>query len=394
MAQSVTTVSPEVTIDNTLGALFVGFAMACCIYGILLSQIYTYLGNYPLDRPVYKFIVLLILTLETVDQALIGQIYYHYGISNFSNPLTLIEGAQTWFVLEYQYMNNIKTSDSENFRSFILQQTLGSVVGTMVKISFALRVWRFSQRNFWITGLIVSVDDEQEGMSILNYILDGSCYRWLVLGNCLQCKIVSLDRIRILHSAQKFVSFARFMLPDVFSVVRLRVLGTISLGVGVLTDIVTALALCYFLNKLRTGYRQSDSLVSSLIKYAINTGALTSVISVTTVVLYNLMPDNLIFIAVFFILSKLYAISFMATLNTRRVVRGRGTDKQNTTTNRTNMFHLGTRVPSMGPTDMDGWETAYTTTSATKQEIDQHRSIPLNTFAPPNTTFGKYSTEV
>ncbi|KAJ3860824.1 hypothetical protein EV359DRAFT_74996 [Lentinula novae-zelandiae] len=300
MAQSVTTVSPEVTIDNTLGALFVGFAMACCIYGILLSQIYTYLGNYPLDRPVYK-------TLETVDQALIGQIYYHYGISNFSNPLTLIEGAQTWF----------------------LQQTLGSVVGTMVKM-FSSEVPSVSQRNFWITGLIVSVDDEQEGMSILNYILD-------------------------------VFSVKSFMLPDVFSVV----LGTISLGVGVLTDIVTALALCYFLNKLRTGYRQSDSLVSSLIKYAINTGALTSVISVTTVVLYNLMPSNLIFIAVFFILSKLYAISFMATLNTRRVVRGRGTDKQNTTTNRTNMFHLGTRVPSMGPTDMDGWETAYTTTSAT-----------------------------
>ncbi|KAJ3907628.1 hypothetical protein F5879DRAFT_1008214 [Lentinula edodes] len=292
MAQSVTTVSPEVTIDNTLGALFVGFAMACCIYGILLSQIYTYLANYPLDRPVYK-------TLETVDQALIGQIYYHYGISNFSNPLTLIEGAQTWS----------------------LQQTLGSVVGTIVKISFALRVWRFSQRNFWITGLIMV----------------------LAIGG------LSLSIVFTVKS---------FMLPDVFSVVRLRVLGTIALGVGVLTDIVTALALCYFLNKLRTGYRQSDSLVSSLIKYAINTGALTSVISVTTVVLYNLMPSNLIFIAVFFILSK-------CILNTRRVVRGRGTDKQNTTTNRTNMFHLGTRVPSMGPTDMDGWETAYTTTSAT-----------------------------
>ncbi|GAV99604.1 hypothetical protein LENED_001071 [Lentinula edodes] len=240
-------------------------------------------------------------------------------------------------------------------RSFILQQTLGSVVGTIVKISFALRVWRFSQRNFWITGLIMV----------------------LAIGG------LSLSIVFTVKS---------FMLPDVFSVVRLRVLGTIALGVGVLTDIVTALALCYFLNKLRTGYRQSDSLVSSLIKYAINTGALTSVISVTTVVLYNLMPSNLIFIAVFFILSKLYAISFMATLNTRRVVRGRGTDKQNTTTNRTNMFHLGTRVPSMGPTDMDGWETAYTTTSAT--EIDQHRSIPLNTFAPQNTSFGKYSTEV
>ena len=31
-------------------------------------------------------------------------------------------------------------------------------------------------------------------------------------------------------------------------------IGTISLGTGVATDIVTAGALCYFLNKLRTGY--------------------------------------------------------------------------------------------------------------------------------------------
>ncbi|KAJ3819499.1 hypothetical protein F5880DRAFT_1510104 [Lentinula raphanica] len=321
MAQQIATVLPEITVDNTLGALFVGFTVACCIYGILLCQIYTYLTHYPMDRPVYKFIVILILyepwyletfdlthspiprTLETVDQALIAQIYYHYGITNFSNSLALIEGTQTW--------------------SFILQQTLGC---------------------FCV-----------EGVALLD-------------------------------------PFSSFMLPDVFSVVRLRVLGTVSLGVGVLADITTALSLCYFLNKLRTGYRQSDSLVSTLIKYAINTGALTSVVSVTTVILYNIMPSNLIFIGVFFILSKLYAISFMATLNTRRVIRGRGTDKQNTTTNHTNMFHLGTRVPSLGPSDMAGWETAYTTTSATKSEVDQHRPIPLNAIGSgsQNPTSGKY----
>ncbi|KIK70082.1 hypothetical protein GYMLUDRAFT_67341 [Collybiopsis luxurians FD-317 M1] len=309
----VVTVSSSVTIDNTLGALFVGFAGACCVYGILVSQIYTYFVSYPLDRPIYKFIVLVDTRrsvgriLETADQAFIGQIYYHYGISNFSNPFTLIEGNQTCG----------------------LQQLLGAIVGAIVKIAFALRVWRFSERNFWITGLIF-----------------------------------------------------RFLLPNVFSVVQLRVLGTISLGVGMMTDIITALALCYFLNKLRTGYRQSDSLVSSLIKYAINTGALTSVISVTTVILYNIMPTNLIFIAVFFILSKLYAISFMATLNTRRVVRGRGTDKQGTTTNHTNMFHLGTRVPSVGPNDMDGWEAAFTQSSA--KEFDHRGSFPMNSFAPPD----------
>ncbi|KAJ3751410.1 hypothetical protein DFH05DRAFT_1387366 [Lentinula detonsa] len=344
MAQSIAIVSPAVTIDNTLGALFVGFTVACCVYGILLSQIYTYLTHYPMDRSIYKLIVLLILTLETVDQALIGQIYYHYGISNFSNPLTLIEGAQTWFVLR------------------------GSVVGAIVKIAFALRVWRFSQRNFWITGLIMI----------------------LTLGG--------------LSLALVFVF--RFMLPDVFSVVKLRVLGTTSLGVGVLTDVITASSLCYFLNKLRTGYRQSDSLVSTLIKYAINTGALTSVVSITTVILYNIMPNNLIFIGVFFILSKCCSLNIFR-LNTRRVVRGKGTDRQNTTANHTNIFHLGTRVPSMGPSDMAGWETAYTATSATvrdfptppvektpifdqQQEFDQQRPIPLNTTGFQDPTLGKY----
>jgi len=334
MADPIVKMPPEVTIDNTLGALFVGFASACCIYGILVSQIYTYFVNYPLDKPIYKAVVVLILLLETADQAIIGQIYYHYGISNFSNSAALVEGTQIW--------------------AFILQQTIGSIVGFIVKIAFGLRVWRFSERNIFITGIIMI----------------------LSLGN------MSLAAVFTVKS---------FMLPTVFAAVKIRVLGTTSLGVGVLTDITTALSLCYFLNKLRTGYHQSDTLVSSLIKYAINTGALTSVVSVTTVVLYNTMPSNLIFIAVFFVLSKLYAISFMATLNTRRVVRGRGTDKQGTTTNHTNMFHLGTRVPTMGPTDLEGWEAAYTATSASKKEFDVDYGFPLNTFAPP--TPGRNYTE-
>ncbi|KAE9396596.1 hypothetical protein BT96DRAFT_996599 [Gymnopus androsaceus JB14] len=301
MAAAIVTVSPEVTIDNTLGALFVGFA----------------------DKPIYKFVVVLILLLETADQVFIGQIYYYYGISNFSNPLTLVEGTQTW--------------------SFILQQMLGSVVGTIVKIAFGMRVWRFSERNFFITGIIMI----------------------LSLGGLVLAIVFSVKS---------------FMLPNVFSVVKLRVLGTTTLGVGMLTDIITALSLCYFLNRLRTGYHQSDTLVllHSLPVEILNSDLVDrSVVSVATVVLYNVMPSNLIFIAVYFILSKLYAISFMATLNTRRVIRGRGTDKQGTTTESYQHVPLGNE---------EGWEAAYTT-SKPEFEVDPENAFPLNTFAPP--TLGK-----
>ncbi|KAG7093745.1 hypothetical protein E1B28_007396 [Marasmius oreades] len=168
-----------------------------------------------------------------------------------------------------------------------------------------------------------------------------------------------------------------FQLPSVFDVVNLRVLGTVALGLGVLTDIMIAIALCYYLNKLRTGYKQSDSLVNSLVRYAINTGAFTSAVSVTTLILYNLMPTNLVFIATYFVLSKLYAISFMATLNTRRIIRGKGTDRQGTS-NHTNIFPLGTRAPSMGP-QAEEWEehippsssAPFTTTSASESVYSQ-----------------------
>jgi len=65
--------------------------------------------------------------------------------------------------------------------------------------------------------------------------------------------------------------------------------------------------------------------------YAINTGGLTSAFSATTLILYDIMPHNFIFMSTYFVLSKLYVNSFLATLNTRKVVRGRGTDNEETT---------------------------------------------------------------
>lgn len=49
--------APGLSIDGTLGAVFIGFAVACFIYGILVTQIFSYFWRYPLDRPVYKVLV-------------------------------------------------------------------------------------------------------------------------------------------------------------------------------------------------------------------------------------------------------------------------------------------------------------------------------------------------
>ncbi|KAF7291899.1 hypothetical protein MIND_01215200 [Mycena indigotica] len=303
------------TLDNTLGAVIIGFAASCALYGILLTQAWSYYRTFASDSIVYKFLVMLVVILCMGDQALIGHFTYFYALASVGNPLAMFVGTTTW--------------------SIILQQTVSTVIGAIVKCAFATRVYRFSERNFFITAFIVL----------------------LVLGQMAVALIFTIQ------------AFGLSSIPAVF---QLRTIATISIGLGVGTDVVIAAALCFFLNRLRTGYKPADSLVKRLVVDTINTGVLTTAVSLTTLLLFDFNSGNLVFLATFFQLSKLYGVSFLATLNTRRAVRGRGTDAETGAVDEqsglpsaifpmrsgssrpsnkrqqeeTNIFALGTRVPS------------------------------------------------
>ncbi|KAL4259127.1 DUF6534 domain-containing protein [Pleurotus pulmonarius] len=260
----------SLTFDSTLGAAFIGFGFSCLGYGFVLSQIVSYFTRYTADKAVYKFLVVTIWVLETADQMLVGHFVYFYTISNFANPVALLKGTVIW--------------------SVILQLTLGAVVGTVVKCCFILRVWRFSRHNKVAISCLVSFNFTQFALAIVYTI-------------------------------------KAFKLGSLVNVGKLRTLGIVSLSFGLATDVMIAASLCYFLQHYRTGHNGTDSLVNALSVYAVNTGALTSAVSLSTLLLYWTMPENnFYFIAVYFSLSKLYAISFMATLNTRKIIRGRGSD--------------------------------------------------------------------
>ncbi|KAI0826901.1 hypothetical protein BC628DRAFT_1418951 [Trametes gibbosa] len=259
--------------DSTFGAAFAGFAASTICLGVLSTQAYTYFRRYPLDKPFYKGLVVGLWLIEVADQALIAHAMYSYLVSYWGDASILI-ARPIW--------------------SLILQITFGVVTGTIVKLNFAMRVWRFSNQNVAVTSLIV---------------------------------LLTLAELAVasVYTVKGFQLESLALLADV------KTIGTLSLGLGMATDVVIAAALCYFLRNLRTGHRQDDSVVNSLILYAISTGGLTSVISLTTLILYNFMPDNFIFMGLYFVLSKIYANSFLAALNTRRISRGRGTDAETNT---------------------------------------------------------------
>jgi len=96
----------------------------------------------------------------------------------------------------------------------------------------------------------------------------------------------------------------------------------LSLGSGVVADIWVAVSLCWYLNKSRTGFKATDSKINVLMAYGINTGLLTSVCAAGCFVAYATMPHNYVFIGFYFVLSKLYFNSLLATLNARDKLRG------------------------------------------------------------------------
>jgi len=260
------------TISNTIGAVVIGWGISSLFFGMLCIQVWTYYQRYPNDNYSYKVLVFALWALEALHQAFIGHIAWFYVVQNFGNFLVFLE-PPVW--------------------TLSAQTLVSSLVGTIVKICFGMRVWKFSRGNYLVTGLIISMALAQFATAI-----------------------VYTHKAFHLHVDQ----------AD-----QIKTIGSAALSLGVVTDVFTAASLSYFLHQMRTGLKRSDTLINRLIIYSVNTGALTSVFSAAVLVSYNLMPSNIIYIALYFILSKLFANSCVGTLNTRRFVRGRGTDHEEAT---------------------------------------------------------------
>jgi len=239
---------------------------------MICIQTWAYYQRYPNDSTSYKLLVLSLWILEALHQAFVGHIAWYYIVENSGSLLVLLN-PPVW--------------------TLSVQTLLGALVGLIVKTCFGLRVWKFSRGNILVTGLILGMAVAQFATAVVFTI------------RSFHLRVGQADQIKTLAST--------------------------ALSLGVATDIFTAASLSYFLHRMRTGYKRSDTLINRLIIYSVNTGTLTSVFSAAVLISYNMMPDNLIFIALYFLLSKLYANSCLATLNTRRFVHGRGTDREEKT---------------------------------------------------------------
>jgi len=93
-------------------------------------------------------------------------------------------------------------------------------------------------------------------------------------------------------------------------------------SVTIVIDTFIAVVMSILLYRSRTGFKRTDSILSTLIQYTVGTGLLTTAASIVYIVLYVIKPDSLLYLAQEFSITRLYANSFLAMMNARSALRG------------------------------------------------------------------------
>ncbi|CAL1709171.1 unnamed protein product [Somion occarium] len=252
-------------IPTLLGPIMWTVCTALLIYGVTVVQTYVYVFTYKQDETWVKSLVYAVTFLETVHSIIVFALYYDAFIAGAGHLETL--PLIPWTVPAVFFVN--------------------CIVVVLVQGFYIRRIWILSNR-FWPLLVV----------------------------------LVSILVLRIGFALATFGFFVSLETWDSFRT-RNGPLVTISCGLGfaVLMDMCIAGLLIWYLARGRSGYRRTDGVISFLIAYAVNTGLLTMAVSTAIVFTFAFMKESLLFAGFNLIASKLYANSFLGTLNARQILR-------------------------------------------------------------------------
>ncbi|KAG6333887.1 hypothetical protein ID866_5200 [Astraeus odoratus] len=254
-------------IDATFGAYLIGVIMSAVLYGVTVMQTWYYYAGYPTDPWHIKLLVAAVFLSDTMHQALITHSIYIYLVKDILAPAGL--GDLVW--------------------SLLIEVLFNAVTALLVQSFLTMRVYRLSNKSIVATASVMTVVVTEFVLSII-YV----------------------------SKAMTFETFA--------DLTKLKTLSSAINATTAAADVMIAGCLCFLLQKSRTGFRRSDTMINKLIIFSINTGLLTSILAIASLISISVWPDAFIYIAFYFCLGRMYCNSLLATLNARRIIRGESTD--------------------------------------------------------------------
>ncbi|KAK0474945.1 hypothetical protein IW261DRAFT_1497928 [Armillaria novae-zelandiae] len=250
------------SLGTTLGALYIGAAIATILFGITNTQVAKYYKKYPDDWWIFRYSVGTLWIFDALHVALSTHVIYHYLIDSFGDYDELFQVI--W--------------------SFKLQLLVEMLVVVGVQGIYIIRIWKLGRYFHRILPWIVS----------LTFLV--------ALGNGI------------------------FSVYTAYVVSNFKALPGIELSMGIVTaiplfsDFVIALSMCYYLHKSRqaSGFSKSSDMLLGMMRLGVISGLATSTCSLLMLITYLARPNTLIFSSIGLILPKLYMNSLLAMLNARK----------------------------------------------------------------------------
>ncbi|KAJ3805567.1 hypothetical protein F5876DRAFT_69682 [Lentinula aff. lateritia] len=271
----------EITIDNSLGALFIGLIIASVLNGVTYSQTWFYFSAQTRDRsdPIWLKLTIQVMTvvfLDLMHQLFTSQWIYYYCVTNFSNAAAL---------------NTIPWS----YYGMAMPMGLNTII---VQTFYVWRVWKLS-KHLILPGILV-------------YYFVG------VLSNtAISSRVLIYERIAdYVYRVSGLTSAAEFS----------TVMGPYAIatnGTGTAADIFIAAAMVYLLQQARTSIKRTNNVLRAVTIFTVTTGIVTGVCAIFVLSMASAYPGTNIEVTFYFILARLYANSFLATLNVRDHMRDR-----------------------------------------------------------------------
>ncbi|KAI0654681.1 hypothetical protein C8Q70DRAFT_514348 [Cubamyces menziesii] len=251
-----------------IGGLLIEIFIACILYGITTLQSFMYFQKYPNDALSLKLLVGAVWALETVHTAFCMQFLYAYLVEGF--------GDFAYF-LQINWGIGVTVITSAG-------------IALCVQGYYVWRVWCVSSKSLFWTVVIGVFALARVAFGIGSTILSYVYPEWLLFRDT-KSSLVTISG---------------------------------GLGSAALVDMLVALTLSYYLNKGRSSWhKESNSKINMILLYAVNTGAITGTASLLCVILFATQKQSLVFLGLVEIQAKLYANSFLGSLNARSHIRNK-----------------------------------------------------------------------
>lgn len=245
------------------GPLFVGYILDWGMFGVLSMQVYIYYLAFPKDRVESKTLVYGLYLLETTQTMLFTSSAFRTFATGFRDQASLDQVDTLWFSVPI----------------------MSGIIALIAQISYAYRITVFTKSKY-IAGVIILLACVQLG-----------------------------GAIAIGVETKKSILFSRFLKPRSFTTAS----AAIWEGGSAACNVMIAICMTYYLRRQHqdSSLKQTHVHLTRMIRLTIETGTLTAVIAIVTLVLTFLPGRPIYYQASVSFLGKIYSNSIMVAFNSR-----------------------------------------------------------------------------